>query len=425
MARLSLSLLGAVQVSLDRAAVTTFDSDKVRALLIYLAVEAQQPHRRETLVGLLWPESAEGAARRSLNQALYNLRQSIGDQTATPPYFHIRRDALQFNTAGDHALDVAIFTTLLDTCDAHQHQRIETCLACAQRLQQAVALYRGSFLEQFFVADSAAFEEWTLVKREALHRRALQALAQLAAHYEARGEYEAARRYAARQIELDPWREEAHRQLMRVLALNGERSAALAQYEICCRALADELGVEPSEETLALYQQIQRGEIKPERAAVAAKRLTNLPTSLTPFIGRARELAQLAHLLADPTARLITVVGPGGIGKTRLALQAASDHRDMFTHGVVFVPLASVASAELMVPAIADALAFTFYESSEPKAQLLNYLCDKQLLLVLDNVEHLLDGVTLLTEILHCAPDVKLLVTSREQLNVHEEWVFE
>src|SRR5262245_51572448 len=158
MARLSLSLLGAVQVSLDRAAVTAFDSDKVRALLVYLAIEAQQPHRRESLVGLLWPESTEGAARRSLNQALYNLRQAIGDQAAAPPYFHIRPDALQFNTASDHGLDVATFSALLDACDTHQHQRIETCLACALRLQQAAGLYRGSFLEHFFVADSAAFE---------------------------------------------------------------------------------------------------------------------------------------------------------------------------------------------------------------------------------------------------------------------------
>src|SRR5262249_49710907 len=242
MARLSLSLLGAAQLSLDSAAITTLDSDKVRALLIYLAVEAQQPHRRESLVGLLWPESDEAAARRSLTQALYTLRQPLGDQTATPPYLHIRREALQFNIASDHTLDVATFTTLLDECDTHPHQRIETCLACTQRLQQAVALYRGSFLEQFFVADSEAFEEWTLVVREALHRRALQALAQLADHHEGRGEYEAARRCAARQLELDPWREEAHRQLMRALALNGERSTALAQYESCRHILADELG---------------------------------------------------------------------------------------------------------------------------------------------------------------------------------------
>src|SRR5262245_66432323 len=110
MARLSLSLLGAVQVGLDRAAITAFDSDKVRALLIYLAVEAQQPHRRETLVGLLWPESTDVAARRPLYQALYNLRQPIRDQAATPPYFHIRHDALQFNTSSYHTLHLRTLT---------------------------------------------------------------------------------------------------------------------------------------------------------------------------------------------------------------------------------------------------------------------------------------------------------------------------
>src|SRR5262249_15163845 len=252
----------------------------------------------------------------------------------TPPYLHIRREALQFNTAGDHTLDVATFTTLLDECDTHPHQRIETCLACAQRLQQAVALYRGSFLEQFSLADSEAFEEWTLVKREALHRRALQALSQLADHHEARGEYEAARRYAARQLELDPWREEAHRQLMRALALNGERSAALAQYETCRRVLADELGVEPSEGTTALYRQIQAGELQAEHLARGPGRIDNLPQVLTPFVGRSHEVAELVGLLADPTCRLLTLVGPGGIGKTRLALHLAAQQRTAFTHGV-------------------------------------------------------------------------------------------
>jgi predicted ATPase/DNA-binding SARP family transcriptional activator len=425
MARLSLGLLGAVQVSLDSAAVTSFDSDKVRALLVYLAVEAHQPHRRETLVGLLWPESAEGAARRSLNQALYNLRQSIGDQTATPPYLHIHRDALQFNTASDHALDVATFAALLDTCDTHEHQRIEGCRACAQRLQQAATLYRGSFLEQFFVADSAAFEEWMLLKREALHRRALHSLAQLAGYHEEREEYEAARRYAARQLELDPWREEAHRQLMRVLAFNGERSAALAQYETCRRVLADELGAEPAEETLALYRQIQAGELQAEHLARGPAHIDNLPQALTPFVGRSHEVAELIGLLADPTCRLLTLVGPGGIGKTRLALQVAAQHRAAFAHGVAFVPLAAITSASLLVPSIADALGFAFYGSADPTAQLLNYLREKQLLLLLDNAEQLLDGLALLPQVLQHAPDVKLLLTSREPLTLPGEWVFE
>src|SRR5262245_48317115 len=203
MARISVSLLGAFRVSRDGAALTSFEYDKVRALLAYLAVEAEHPQRRETLVGLLWPESAEAAARRNLSQALFNLRQAIGDQTATPPYLHASREAIQFHTASDHALDVATFTALLNTCDAHQHRQIDTCAACAQGFQRAVALYRGPFLEHLFLADSAAFEEWTLVRREAFHRRALGALAHLADYYERCGDYAAALGYATRQLELD------------------------------------------------------------------------------------------------------------------------------------------------------------------------------------------------------------------------------
>jgi predicted ATPase/DNA-binding SARP family transcriptional activator len=425
MARLSLSLLGSFHVSLDGAAITTFESDKVRALLAYLAVEGHQPHRRASLVGLLWPDSSEGAARRNLSQALFNLRQAIGDAHATPPYLQISRDQLQFNTASDHMLDVATFTALLNACDAHPHQRIDRCGPCAQRLQQAVALYRGNFLQHFFLADSAAFEEWTLLRREAMHRRGLEALAHLADYYEQRGGYEEARRYAIRQLELDPWREEAHRQLLRVLALSGQRSAALAQYETCRRALADELDVEPSEETTTLYRHIQRGELQAEPVVTRPARSDNLPTALTPFVGRTQELSELAQLLADPACRLLTLVGPGGIGKTRLALQSAMQHREAFAQGVAFVPLAPISSAGLIVSTIAAALGVALHGSTDPETQLLNSLREQHMLLVLDNFEHLLDGVDLLVELLRQAPQLKMLVTSREPLQLHGEWVFE
>ena len=137
MARLALSLLGSFWVSLDAAAVTTFESDKVRALLAYLAAEADRPHRREALAGMLWPDCSEQVARRNLSQALFNLLQAIGNAEATPPYFHISREAIQFNRASQHTLDLATFIALLDACDAHPHQRFETCAACAQCLQRA------------------------------------------------------------------------------------------------------------------------------------------------------------------------------------------------------------------------------------------------------------------------------------------------
>jgi predicted ATPase/DNA-binding CsgD family transcriptional regulator len=150
----------------------------------------------------------------------------------------------------------------------------------------------------------------------------------------------------------------------------------------------------------------------------------NLPPQSTPFVGRTEELTQIAHLLADPTCRLLTLLGPGGIGKTRLALETAAAQLEHYRDGVYLVPLQALSSLDFIVPAIAEALHFQFYPGGEPKQQLLDYLREKSWLLMLDNFEHLLDGVDLLTDILSHAPAVKLLVTSRQRLNLSSETVY-
>jgi predicted ATPase/DNA-binding XRE family transcriptional regulator len=187
------------------------------------------------------------------------------------------------------------------------------------------------------------------------------------------------------------------------------------------------------------FVKVARGQLRVERLAAGVpttatslmpgdelprpgSRLPRPPTSL---IGREAELAELARLLCDPQCRLLTLVGTGGIGKTRLAIEVASRHQDPFPDGACFVSLASLNSSAFLVPAIADALGYLFQGQVEPRTQLLNYLRAKRSLLVLDNVEHLLEGVELFAELLECAPGVNLLVTSRERLNLQSEWVFE
>jgi predicted ATPase len=150
---------------------------------------------------------------------------------------------------------------------------------------------------------------------------------------------------------------------------------------------------------------------------------SNLPPQNSTFVGRRAELARLADCFAAPDCRLVTLMGPGGIGKTRLAIEAAGQALAGFQHGVFFVPLAPVSSGERIAPAIADHIGFKFYGQEDQNRQLISYLRSKELLLVLDNFEHILDESDLLTELLGSAPDLKILVTARERLNLHEEWI--
>ncbi|MBN1219856.1 MAG: tetratricopeptide repeat protein [Anaerolineae bacterium] len=423
MSRLEIHLLGSFYVVCNGVPVTNFESNKVRALLAFLAVEADRPHPRETLAGLLWPDQPDAAASHNLRQALSNLRQILPAGEAGTPFLRVTRQTLQFNTDSDYGLDTTTFANLIATSETHTHQQGTRCETCRQNLEQAEVLYRAEFLAGFFV-DSVPFEEWVLLQRERYHRLALSALAQLTDLHAQRRNYDRAIHYARRLATLDPWREEGCQQLMRLLARAGQYNAALAQYETCRKALTAELGVEPMPETTALYERIR---------AARNDRRRNLPVYATPFIGREEELTQIADLLANPACRLLTLVGPGGIGKTRLAAQAAAGQSREFLNGVGFVSLAAVGSTDLIASAIADALDFSFTGQASPRAQLLTYLAQKEMLLALDNIEHLLhpspetaDGMAeLVVDILRAAPQVKLLITSRERVNLHEEWVFD
>jgi predicted ATPase/transcriptional regulator with XRE-family HTH domain len=187
------------------------------------------------------------------------------------------------------------------------------------------------------------------------------------------------------------------------------------------------------------FIRVARGELNIERLFPPAQRSSrdslpgdkigpvvgNLPRPLTPFFGREPELAAVGQLLCDPRCSLITIVGQGGIGKTRLAIEAAHQSEEFFTDGVWFVSLVALNSPIQILPTIASALEFKFQDPTNPQAQLLRYLCSKQALLVLDNAEHVLDGAGLFAEILKSSPQVKLLITSRERVRLLNEWVFE
>jgi predicted ATPase/DNA-binding SARP family transcriptional activator len=410
-AGLCMRFLGGCDISLPEGQ-PHLETAKTRALLVYLALNPG-PVSRHTLMGLLWGELPETHARRNLRRALWNLRSQLSSPDRPPPIL-ADRQMVCFNREAPYALDVEAF----ETACSHLDPALSTP-SLAQHLEQArraAELYQGEFLEGFYVANAAPFEEWALTERERLRAMALHALQHLVAGYAAQNETETALRYAERLLVLEPWLEEAHGWLMRLLARSGRRAEALAQYEACKRVLAEELGVAPSQEIQALYEQIRAGGF-----GTAA---SNLPASITPFIGRVRELAELADLLANADCRLLTVTGLGGVGKTRLAREVAAQQIAAFAHGVHYLALDVLSAPERIAAALARSLDFPLVGAADPRAALLAYLRKKEMLLVMDGFEHLLKGAPLLTEILQAAPAIKILVTSRERLNLRGEWVY-
>lgn len=244
---LLLQFLGPFRVTLGDAPLEAFESNKVRALLAFLATEADRPHARESLAALLWPNRPEPAARACLRSALSNLRLVIGDAAAAPPHLLVTRYTLQFNPAGDHVRD---FAGLLDPAHLSTEQK-----------EGLAAAYHGEFLEGFSPADCPAFDEWLLTQREQFRRRMIELLRDLAVAHEAAGAPERAIDFTRRQLELEAWDEEAHRRLMRLLYRSGRRGLALAQYETCCRLLREELGVAPDHETVALWERIRADDL--------------------------------------------------------------------------------------------------------------------------------------------------------------------
>ena len=449
MVSLQLTCLGDAAVTLANEPLTGFQTDKMRALLIYLALEGQS-HQRAALAHLLWPGYSDESARHSLRQYLHRLRVLLRDDepttTGRPPWLLVTRQTVQFNPAAPLRLDVARFRTLLAETAAHPHAKLYTCPPCLARLRQAAELYQGDFLAGFTIADSDPFEEWRRITQEQLHLQALSALSALADAAEAAGDEEQTLQDAQRLLTLEPWLEAAHRRIMRILGQRGQRAAALAQYNRCRQVLTAELGATPEAETLALYEQIQRGDLDKERRRqedkVTSDKVTippspplapapqrdvgppgpphNLPLALPTLVGRGQVIDTIKAALRQ--ARLVTLTGMGGVGKTTLAVQVAHALLHVYRDGVWWLELAALTDGALMTDTLAGAFGLSASAPAHRLESLVSYLQPKTSLLLLDNCEHLLPATRqLCTTLLTNCPHLRILATSRAPLHLQGE----
>ncbi len=424
MPQIRIYLFGYPRVEVGSEAVVV-PRRKALALLSYLCV-TQSHHSRDVLASLLWPEEESAKSYAFLRNALWVLHQ-----TPLDPWVLATRHMVGLRPDDSLWVDIAEFRRLLQTCRRHKHPESELCSEGAEALQAAVELAPSGFLAGFVVDESRAFEEWQYSESDLLAQELSSALSRLSDHFESRGDAETALRYAQRRLAQETLDESAYRTLMRLQARRGDRAAALRTFDECIRVLDEELGLAPSEDTRSLADEIRTRTLSRStpRAPQTARR--ELPAFRSAIVGREEDVERILRLLDDGDCRLITVTGPGGSGKTRLAVDVA-ERATRFSEGVLFVSLVDVESPAFVPAAILGALA----EVAEPQGsgtgsggggpllETARHLANRDLLVVLDNAEHLARDPRWLGELIDHTSRPKYLLTSRQELAVRGEWVF-
>ncbi len=386
------------------------NSSRLQALLAYLVLHRHAPQPRRHLAFLLWPDSTEAQARTNLRNLLHTLRQALPDADR---FLSADTHTLQWLSETPFTLDIADFETRV------------TQASTSTALREAVDLYQGELLPN-------CYDDWIQPERERLKERFVEGLERLVVLLEQQHDYRAAIRYAEHLLRQDPLREETYRLLMRLYAQSGDRLGVVRVYQTCSNVLKRELDAEVSPTTRAAYEQLVQMEISPTPSTeVPLKpRSNNLPIPLTSFIGQEKQIADLRQLLllrstSRPRTRLLTLTGAGGCGKTRLAIEVASSLVGTFKDGVWFVELASLSDPMLVPQAVATVLGVREQQGWRLVETLAGYLEKKEILLILDNCEHLLDACARLAErVLQACSRLQILATSRERLNIPGETVW-
>lgn len=416
---LAFHFLGSPQLISENLLVSVHRRSVV-ALLAYLSVEdhgrARQTHTRESLSALLWPDTEQAKAFTNLRHTLWEIQKTFGQELLIT-----NRETISLHADSNLWVDVQRFESLLLEGSTQNDVALRISL-----LAESVQLYRHHFLTGFTLKNAPTFSDWSQSKSDEMRLKLMQALTMLADDYCMLGRAEAAIPYARRRVELDRLNESAHRQLMQVYLQAGQHSAALKQYQACEQILRKELNLDPQPETRELYKQIRKGEVKHTQPAVQKQTTiphNNLPHRLTIFIGREQERAEIMDLLA--THRLVTLIGAGGVGKSRLSQQVGAEVLAHYPDGVWFVELAPLADPNLIPQIILSVLRFGEQPGKTPLQVLEEQLSSKKMLLIIDNCEHLIEASAKITHaLLMSAPELKVFATSREALGVEGELVW-
>lgn len=403
-AGIRIQLLGRFKVSIADRVVdeAQWRLRKAKSLVKLLALAPDHRLHREQVMDLLWRDLSPTGAANSFHQALFAARHAL-EPASSPPRRYLSLEAEYVILAPNDPLWIDVQAFERACGEARRSRDLQTYHA-------TLDLYGGDLL------PDDLYEDWARDRREGLRQEYIALLIELADLYENRHEYSAAKELLGQVLSQDALHETAHRRLMRLYALMGERQQAIHQYQTLSETLERELDTTPDAESQSLYNKILAAEFQTVGPPPSEPR-HNLPVQLTSFIGRTREKREVTRLLA--TTRLMTLTGPGGCGKTRLALEIVRTQLDTYPDGVWFVEFASLDQPELVARAVAAVLDVQEVPTQSLTETLARFLKSKNLLLVLDNCEHLVDACARLADaLLGACPDLRIVATSREPLRV-------
>ncbi|MBI3659491.1 tetratricopeptide repeat protein, partial [Candidatus Acetothermia bacterium] len=420
---LRVKLFGRFEVWRDEALVPAqaWGRHKTLSLLKILLTDRGKIFIPDQLIEALFPDLEPAKAAKNLYGRIGELRYALEpnlDKSLDSHYIVSKRQGgYSFSKDSSCWLDTEEFQKKVET--AYASERAGRWPEALETYRQAIELYQGDFLAEDL------YEEWTITPRRHWRELYLTALSQCAECHARMGEYSQALEQCQKALKTEPGRESVYRQKMLYHSIAGQHSEALKVYSECLKVLQAHLNVKPSPETCTLHEQILRGNLSSEGyPPPAGPARHNLPSSVTSFIGREREIVKVKWLLN--TTRLLTLTGAGGSGKTRLALQVSASMVKDYSDGVWWVELASISDPKLVPQAIASALGVRETQQCSLTDALSDYLKSKQMLLVLDNCEHLISACAHMTEtLLHTCPDLQVLATSREALGIAGETVWQ
>ena len=418
---ISAQLLGNSEIRVNGFPVKGLSTMKARALLVYLVHEGFIPQPRTKLASFFWPDVPEQTALHNLRQAIVTIKKAVETADCDLEWINANREEVMLHPAISLEVDAHRFAEQIRQLLANSSGLPERGFP-VQSLIKTMQIYQGEFLNSFSLPDSDLFEDWLTINRESYSQLAIRGNTRLLHYYEDRAEWNQALRAAEELVKLAPWDEEAHEHLIGCLMQLSQKSAAKAHYQFALKYFTHDLGITPGDSLEQARRMIDDFESLVSKSQIDDL-IPNLPQYAIPFVGRSHELELLENWISAPDCNVVTITGPGGSGKTRLAIRLAQMQVSLFKDGIHYISIANCEDQDQIEARVFGAIQGLSQHGTSAFDQLADWASRRKALLVLDNVENTRAAASFAARLIEKAPRLVLVFTSYKNLGLVGEKV--